>query len=289
MVDIVSYAINYTGAFPTVAAKNATSAGATDGTPYIKAILDEIWGRWQDLMLRAGLTPSGTTEAASAYSYSIAGAAQQERQANQNCYGAPGEFVFDMIPPLTGTYGSSSGPADRGVPTNLAWYATRRVIPLQGQGILIANYPELVNATYVGDANNAAATAFYKCTDAGGGTHSTSGTYFKLGDARGVTVRGFDVGATKDPGGAARLLGNLQQDAMQGHWHNAINNTSTYFQSGAGAGHYLNGTGGSGSQTIAGHAVIATGNNTDGTAPTTPRTSSESRMYNICCQIGIRY
>jgi hypothetical protein len=45
-----------------------------------------------------------------------------------------------------------------GVILSVAWnpnyYIGKRVIPLHGQGIPISDYPELVNATYVGDSLN---------------------------------------------------------------------------------------------------------------------------------------
>lgn len=54
---------NITGAFPNVVSKNTTGPGETDGTPYIKQVIDDLWGARQDLMNEAGLTPDGSDEA----------------------------------------------------------------------------------------------------------------------------------------------------------------------------------------------------------------------------------
>jgi hypothetical protein len=53
---------NTTGAFPDVVADNASGPGETDGTPYNKQFIDDMWGARQSLMDKAGLTPSGTQE-----------------------------------------------------------------------------------------------------------------------------------------------------------------------------------------------------------------------------------
>jgi hypothetical protein len=57
---------NTTGAFPNVEAQNATGPGTTDGTPIIKEVVDDLWGARQALMIEAGLTPNGVTEASGA-------------------------------------------------------------------------------------------------------------------------------------------------------------------------------------------------------------------------------
>jgi hypothetical protein len=54
---------NTTGAFPNTVADNASGPGETDGTPYIKQVIDDLWGARQDLMTEAKLTPDGNQEA----------------------------------------------------------------------------------------------------------------------------------------------------------------------------------------------------------------------------------
>lgn len=55
---------NTSGAFPDVVSQNATGPGETDGTPYLKDVVDDLWGARQDLMSEAGLSPNGVSEAA---------------------------------------------------------------------------------------------------------------------------------------------------------------------------------------------------------------------------------
>lgn len=293
MVAFENMVVNKSGTFPSTTAINATAAGATNGTEYVAAILNHIWGYHQDLLQQAGLTPSGTTEAAAASGAAAAGAGQQMRQGLEMKYGAPGEIVFDFIAPGTGTYGSQAmswGAASGGPPSR---YQNRRVIACTGQFIQASLYPDLCAAIYCGDANNATATCCYYTSDAGGTTRSTaSKNYIKLPDMRGKTLRVYDHGATIDPQGGTRgsfgEIGSLQIDAMQGHYHN------TYSATGAGALNVFSNTAtGTALGTI--NAIVQAreasigGTNSDSTAATTPRTSSESRMYNFSVNGGVRY
>lgn len=50
-------------------AKNDTSPGAFDGTPWRKALLDDIFGAQQALLVEAGITPSGNAETVLASQY----------------------------------------------------------------------------------------------------------------------------------------------------------------------------------------------------------------------------
>ncbi len=242
------------GAFPNVVAINSTGAATQDGTEYIaEQINNGMFGWMQALMDYASLTPDGVIEAAGA---------SQILEAIQKGFGVgPGKLVgwfLDDDPSVTGD----------------------RVLLLQEQGILIASYTELVTATYVGDGNNATVHAgggkFYKSSDAAGTTPDIAGPYLQLPASRGYTLRGLDLGALIDPGGASRFLGDNQADALQGHHHNIRNG----------------GIGGSA-------AALTTGTDTqDGTAVRdpitdgvngTPRTSSETRMSNLSIQFGITY
>jgi len=65
-----------------------------------------------------------------------------------------------------------------------------RFILYQGQVIYIPLYSNFVSKTYVGDANNATAPAFYKTSDAGGTTRNVAGPYFVLPDSRAMSLKG---------------------------------------------------------------------------------------------------
>lgn len=51
------------GAFPNTLGVNASGPSATDGTEFVKLMVDDEWGARQDLMVEAGRTPSGNDEA----------------------------------------------------------------------------------------------------------------------------------------------------------------------------------------------------------------------------------
>ncbi len=272
---------NVNGTYPSVSAKNVSGAGATDGTALIADWVNNLWGFVQDALQRAALTPSGVVEAYAAETGTLplGTTATQIRTAMQLAYGSPGELVL---------WCRSQAPATVGA----------RILLLQGQTITIANYKDLVAATYCGDAaNNTANVPFYKSSDSGGVTRSTSGTYFTLPDARGVTIRGIDTGATRDPLGATRgggtPNGSVELDALQGHWHNFRVNASTG-QTG-GAGGYIELGGGATNPTTPAvdsnvRAPISDGGTTyESKVNAAVRLAVETRMINMACYIGIRY
>ena len=279
--------VNYSGIFPNTTAINATSAGATNGTPLMAAWVNDLWAFEQTLLYWAGMTPSGVAEASPASATAALGNAQQKLQALQMAFGAPGEIVFDVIAPGTGTYGTQAmawGASAGGPPTR---YQYRRVIACAGQTVAIASYPDLAAAIYCGDANNASATHCYKSTDSGGVTHSTAGTYITLPDFRGVVPRGKDTGGVHDPLGNTRggftggEIASLQQDAFQGHFHSPTVGTGFLLSGSTGLVIPAGGTSANSSATTGSPA-------TDG-ANGTPRTAPETRMYNFMCNIGVRY
>jgi hypothetical protein len=251
---------NTNGVLGGYTAKNASGAGATDGTPYVAAFIDDIWGPKQALMDRASLTPNGVTESV---------AASQILDAMEKGYALGAGYIVQ--------YEKAASPATNG----------DRVLLLTGQGVLIASYPELTTAVYVGDGNNATAATYYKADDAAGTIRNTAGTYLILPDYRGVVPRGLDVAAAIDPGGASRTLGSLQQDAYQGHHHQFYGSNVPYA---GGTGNLYYGV-------KAANAGVAVDNSdgegaresvTDGVNGT-PRISSETRMYNIATTYGITY
>jgi len=138
--------------FPNTKTVNATGAGTADGTELVKAFGDNIWGITQALLDAAGLTPDSVTEAPGT---------SQILDAIRKISGSPGEGVI---------WWKSVDPSVSG----------DRVLLLNGQGILRTSYPELDAATYVGDPDNATASAFYHANDAAGTVRNIAGSYLIL-------------------------------------------------------------------------------------------------------------
>jgi hypothetical protein len=251
---------NTVGSYPNTVGQNASGAGATDGTPYIKDVIDDLWGARQAIMDYAGLTPNGVTEAAGA---------SQFIEAVQKATGTGAGYGV--------TYWKDGDPAANG----------DRVLLLSGQGVLRSNYPDLDAAVYVGDGNNAAVAAaggaFYHADDAAGTIPNTAGLYLILPDTRGRILRGWDVGAIVDPDGVTRKLGGVQDDSMQGHFHNNLDLIGRNTLTGGSTDIYTQGQGG-GSTSVS----LVGSPKTDGVNGA-PRTSSETRMANTQTKYGIFY
>jgi hypothetical protein len=115
----------------------------------------------------------------------------------RRCFSYPGELVAWFGPSI---------PADV------------RLLPLAGQDIVIADYPELVAATYCGDPANPTAPAFFKNNF---GVRNTAGVHFRLPDARGYFLRGIAADTTIDPEGV-RLPGSAQLESIGGHGHDKV-------------------------------------------------------------------
>jgi len=217
-------------------------------------MVNNIWGYFQALMNQAGLTPNGLQEAYNA---------SQLLTASQLLFGAaPGDLYQSLV----------QNPATLGV----------RALILTGQVITIASYPNLVANTYIGDTNNpnTAYQYFYKCSDAGGTTRSTSGTYYQLPDFRGVFLRGLDIGGTRNPNGTSDFLGNFRSFAMQGHHHAFVG--GLFAASGSGTTWNLVAAGSAGDDSIKSPT-------TDGTHGAVINVDSETRPMQGVIQIGIRY
>jgi len=183
---------NITGTFPDVVPQDSTGPATEDGTPLTAAWLADVWGAFQAILDFAGVTPNGDSEkpldpSASEYS--------QILDAILRSSGGPGEIVMVAAP--AGSVASYPG----------------RLLQLAGQVVDIStssDYYTLGQLVYCGDAKNATASAFYKTSDAGGTTRSTSGTYMVLPDCRGLFLRSlgasiFDndregAGTEEDPG-----------------------------------------------------------------------------------------
>lgn len=152
---------NTSGTFPDVEATDSSGPTLRDGTPINAALINDIWGAFQAVLNAAGTTPSGNNEASSA---------SDLLDSIRKLGGAPGEIVLH------------ASPSD---------VIAANILPLKGQVVTIASYQALVDATYIGDGNNANTRflAFFKCSDTGGTTRNTAGPYFKLPDCRGNFLR----------------------------------------------------------------------------------------------------
>lgn len=192
--------------YPYGKARDITTPGDQTGTPWRAPIVNDLWGWMQEILSLAGITPSGNADKV--------GTSQYMDGIRRAC-GYPGLIVPTAL---------NDTPANLGI----------RLLVLDGSGILVANYADLVSATYVGDANNAAAAArpggcFYKAADAAGTSPSTSGSYFILPDARGQFIRGRDTAGAIDPDGASRYLGDLQTWATYNHEHHVKTSGDVYY------------------------------------------------------------
>ena len=208
MLVIVSSFANTNGVvFPNTEAINATGSGATDGTEFVKIGIDHVWGWSQALLNYAGLTPNGIQEAD--------GASQLLEATGKG---------FAVGPGLGVTWWLNDDPATTG----------HRVLLLNGQGILRANYAELDAAVYVGDASNTAVHGgggfYYRADNSDGTSPNIAGAYLILPETRGYALRGLDPSGGVDPGGASRFLGDVQGDGapeISGSFAAGMNSTST--------------------------------------------------------------
>ena len=160
MIAIENVNTFVTGVFPDTVADNSTGASTADGFEFIaEYINNSIIGDQQDWMDYAGLTPDGVTEAAGV---------SQIREAIQkgNAVG-PGYSSVRFIEDIPSVHGD-------------------RVLILSEQGVLVASYPELDAATWVGGAGTDnqdrydAGGKFYRSSDAGGATPNIAGPYLQL-------------------------------------------------------------------------------------------------------------
>lgn len=272
MLDYASAFTNYSGAFPDILAVNASGPSATDGTEFVANMInDSMWGVWQMILNRAGLSPNGVLESDSA---------SQIKEALQKAFGgAPGTVQQWHLASDPGTTG-------------------HRCLLLNGQGILRANYPDLDAAVYVGDGNNAAVAAaggaYFRADNSDGSSPNTTGVYLILPETRGYAPRGLDTAASVDPDGASRYLGDTQLDAFQGHVHyngiaNDVNSNTFYVYGNTTNEMPGNATkdvvDGTGSATYQGETSDPKTDGTNGT----PRTDSESRMVNFSTKWVIWY
>ena len=255
---MINYKTSFTNtdhtAFPNTLAVNVSVPGAGDGTEFVALMVNDIWGRAQALLNYAGLTPDGVTEAPDT--------AQILKAIGKG---------FAVGPGLGVTYWKNGTPAANG----------DRVLLLQGQVIAAASYPLLCAAVYVGDASNPTAPAFYYTSDAGGTTRSTvNKTYMVLPDTRAVSLKGAGNQTISTRVKSGPAFGAVQEDQMQGHYHQAYAGNAT--------------AGGSSIQitaqigTTALHSTTVQAATTDGTNGT-PRTGLTTRDCTLGTNYGITY
>ena len=286
MIDLATVYSNVSGSFPDVTAQNATGAGLTDGTEFIKAGLDNgpEFGFMQSMM-----------------AYGAGGA-----NAPTGTMGVPngvsdGEGVNQIIEAMQRGFGIGPGKLTGWFLNDDPSVTLDRVLLLQGQGVLVATYPDLTAEVYVGDGNNAAAqavgAAFYKSSTADGLNPIDGGAFLILPESRGYALRGLDLAASVDPDGATRLLGDNQVDKFQRWQLGALGDP-------VGARNYFAITDNRDTQPVTQAAVndailrlntagqglgirdiVAVDDGTNGT----PRTGPETRMSNLSIQFGITY
>jgi hypothetical protein len=252
---------NTTGAFPAVEAINSTTATTLDGTPLLADSVNEWWGFSQALLEFVGATPSGAVEASGA---------SQLLDSLRRIAGHPGEIVF---------WAGNDDPS--------AFLDGLRLLLLEGQGVLVADYPLLTAAVYVGDALNGSAGAFYRCTNANGSGRSTTGAYLKLPDAGGRFPRVINTPGQPMVNPQALIAGDVQPPAVAGHGHvladvvsgNVATAGYTTVTTGAGPEAYIRSAVGAG-----GLYAPSSGSITGATDPL------DNRPYGICAgSLAVRY
>jgi hypothetical protein len=244
-------------AFPDNEAVNASGGAATDGTEFVKLMVDNyMFGRQQALLNFAGLTPSGSSEAD--------GASQELEAMQKGLLGQPAGTLIGWL--------QNDDPATFGA----------RALLLTGQGILRANYVDLDNAVYVGDGNNATAPAFFRADNSDGTSRNTTGIYLILPDARAMFWRGTGTHGTLTmadsnfySGPAA--VGGSENDQMQAHQHVLP--------------HYVTTSGSGGNVAGTGQPDDATKNTNAYASDSfgTPRTGDETRPVNLGIRWAINY
>jgi len=243
--------------FPDTEAVNVSAPAAGDGTEWIAAWANDHMGARQALMDYMGYTPNAVGEGVGASQF------------------------LDAI--------KAQNPAG----TVVAWHGATdmsnfgRWIQLEGQAVLISDYPDLVAACYIGDGNNADALfkGYFKTSDAGGTTRNTGGPYFVLPDSRGYALRGYDPSGSVDPEGASREFPDYQFHAVQEHYHRVVDSTTGDFP---GLQTHLLETG-LVAKFFYGLEVSYDGVETESTIRGASSNPDETRMANLVCKFAIKY
>lgn len=262
MRDIGSVFEYFNGAsFPDYTGEDASAADQVDGTEWNAIMIDDyIWGWTQNILDKVGMIPDGNAESSSASQIVDALALALSPVGCEMMWNRSDD-------PASITYGTQTVKA--------------RFLILDGSYVLAADYADLVTACGTTNstenaARHTASAGYYRTSDVGGTTPDVAGAYFWLPDSQGYGVRGITTDTAVDPD-ATRLMGELQNDAFQGHWHNIVNSTAT----GSGIGVVIGVTGISDSTKVL--APVTDGVNG------TPRTAIETRMKNRAVKFAVRY
>ncbi len=186
--------IDYTtGAFPDTVADDSSGPTVRDGMPLTAQWPNELFGFFQAAMEFAGMSPDGNAEDASTMPASSD--SSQVLIALRRALSMPGEVIYFA--------GRDPDPATH----------NGRLIELAGQGVLIADYPDLVGVTYCGDADNATASSFFKVDNPAIAppVRNTAGLYMMLPNCRGQFIRALN-GAAAFPVDVDRNLNSLNDE-----------------------------------------------------------------------------
>lgn len=271
---------NVSGVYPNGLMIDASGAGLTDGSEFAALPLNDGWEPFSQAIMdyASGSANAPTGTPGTPNGVADAAGISQILQAIQRAHGiGPGKGVIwflDDDPSVSGD----------------------RVLLLQGQGVLIATYPDLDERVYVGDGNNAAVGAgggrFYRSSDSGGATPNIAGPYLQLPESRGYTIRGLDLAAAIDPQGAGRFLGDNQNYSMVRHNHAWYRSDSTVASGGrwgdSGTDNTRIGHGSGVNPSVPVRLVGAAIQDTV-TANAPVLDTDESRMTNLSIKLGITY
>jgi hypothetical protein len=162
----------YSGSGLDTLAVNSSTPSTPDGTEYIAELINNgMFGWMQDFMDYASLTPSGVIE--------IKGTSQLRTAIQLGNGVGPGKYV---------QWGLADNPSVTG----------DRVLLLSEQGVLIASYPDLDAACWIGGdtaaqvAAAAAGAKFYRSSDAAGTTGDAAGPYLQLPAANPTFLQQYD-------------------------------------------------------------------------------------------------
>lgn len=192
-------------AFPLTKPIDASGPLATDGSEFVKEVLDDLWATNQAELDFYNNDPNGLSNDPGVSIFGLP-FSQPLAQMYIN-YQTPGAVVPIFWNPLNTplSFGAALG-------------FDVRILILQGQGIdrTLPEF-ELLNALcYVDNDQNETADSFYHADDAAGTIRNDDGDFLILPDMRGQFLRGFDIGGLVDPDGVSRIRpGSSQLDAFQ--------------------------------------------------------------------------
>lgn len=190
MIDLEIYggADRTQGVFPNVSAINS-SGDNNDGTPFMKSMVNDIWGFYQACMYESGLTPSGNNETS---------IESQILKALKNICGGPGEIVI-----FAGNH-------------ELLYSSGKRLLPLEGTMHLVSDYLDLMEAVF-NPSENEVTQGFYRSTDPAGLNRDVNGDYLHVPDYRGYFIRGYDPMCIINPD--VKAIHAKQDDKIKQHSH----------------------------------------------------------------------